>query len=197
LTSRTTVLAATVVVLAATGAACGASTSTKTVTVTRTRTVATKESAGGGSSSTGGSQAVSSTAPRCHTSQLGFTYATDGAAGTILINGTLANRSQTTCTLYGYPGLGLLDRHGAALPTTVLRSPGPVIPHVPEHVVMLAPGGKADFYASFSDVDPQPCPLAAKIEVTPPNAFRHLTADAGFTPCQGRIHVSPVFAPGG
>ena len=157
------------------------------VTVTRTRTVTT---------TTGAPEAVSSTAPRCHTDQLSFTYTTNGAAGTILIDGELTNRSQATCGLYGYPGLGLLDSHGAALPTSALRSRGSVIPAVAERLVVLAPGGKADFYAAFSDVDPQPCPLAAKLEVTPPNAYMHLTADAGFTPCRGRIHVSPVFAPG-
>lgn len=173
-------------------AGCGsAASSSNPVTHTTTQTVTTTVTAGNG---TGGSSASSASVPRCLTSQLGFRLSTNGAAGSIHLNGDLTNRSQTTCSLYGYPGLGLLDRSGAALPTTVLRSPSAVVPYVPEKLVVLAPNQTARFYAGYSDVDTQPCRSAAKLEVTPPNAYTHLTVPAAIAPCGGIIHVSPVFA---
>jgi Domain of unknown function (DUF4232) len=187
-------IAASPIVLAGCGSAASSS-STHTVTSTVTQTVTTTASApGGGGTSTGGSSTSSSSAPRCRTSQLGFRFSTDGAAGSIHINGDLTNRSQTTCSLYGYPGLGLLGKSGAALPATVVRSPSVVVPAVAEKLVVLAPGQTARFYAGYSDVDPQPCPSAVRLEVTPPNAYTHLTVPAAIAPCGGIIHVSPVFA---
>jgi hypothetical protein len=47
------------------------------------------------------------------------------------------------CSLYGYPGLGLLDRAGDLLPTHVLRTRTAVVLAVPERRVDLAPGGTA------------------------------------------------------
>ena len=170
-------------------AGCGsAASSSSPVTHTTTPTVTTTVTGTGGSSSS------SASVPRCLTSQLGFRLSTNGAAGSIHLNGDLTNRSQTTCSLYGYPGLGLLDKTGTALPTTVLRSPSVVVPSVPEKLVVLAPNQTARFYAGYSDVDPQPRRSAAKLEVTPPNAYTHLTVPAAIAPCGGIIHVSPVFA---
>jgi Protein of unknown function (DUF4232) len=182
-TSLIALIAAAPIVVAGCGSA-AATSSTHTVTNTVTRTVTT----------TAGSSAPSSSVPRCLTSQLGFRLSTDGAAGSIHINGDLTNRSQTTCSLYGYPGMGLVGKSGADLPTTVLRSPSAVVPSVAEKLVVLAPNQTARFYAGFSDVDPQPCRTAVQLEVTPPNAFTHLTVPTAIAPCGGIIHVSPVFA---
>jgi hypothetical protein len=157
--------------------------------VTSTVTVPATQPA---SATSGGS--TSARPPRCLTSQLAFQFSTNGAAGSIHINGDFANRSQARCSLYGYPGLGLLDQAGNPLPTHVLRSPSVVVPAVPERLVVIRPGGKARFYAGYSDVDPQPCRKAAELEVTPPNAFTHLTVGASIAPCGGIVHVSPVFA---
>src|SRR6185437_1467854 len=108
--------------LASVGTACGTSSSTRTVTVTKTRTVTTTTAAPPTDGSTvGGGTAISSTTPRCHTSQLGFTFATNGAAGSILIVGTLHNHSQAACSLFGYPGIGLLGKDGSSLPANVER----------------------------------------------------------------------------
>jgi hypothetical protein len=187
-------------VLGVAGAACGVS-STKTVTVDRTRTVTTTVTTTTPRTTsptrvTGGGSGASASTPRCRTGQLAFTYATNGATGSILIGGALTNHSSSTCSLFGYPGLGLIGTSGQTLPTHVLRRSGPVIPNVAERLVVLAPGGKADFFANFRDADPPPCPLASKLEVTPPNAYSHLSVDFGFTACRGEIYVSPVFAPG-
>lgn len=182
-----------VALLGIAGAGCGARSSTQTVDHTRTatRTVTTTAPA-----TTSPATPVSSSVPRCHTGQLSFTFGTNGAAGSILILGSLTNHSTATCSLYGYPGVGLLGRQGQSLPASALRSRGPAMPDVAERLVTLAPGGKANFFASFGDVDPQPCPVAKDLEVTPPNAYGHVTVAFGFTPCRGEIHVSPVFTPG-
>jgi uncharacterized protein DUF4232 len=170
-------------VLAVLGAACSTSSSTSTVTVTKTRTV---------------TKTLTVTTSRCRTNQLGFTYSTNGATGSILIVGTFVNHGQTACSLVGYPGLGLVGKDGSSLPASVVRSRGSVLPpNVPEHTVVLKPGGAAQFFASFSNVGNSPCPVAAKLQVTPPNAYTHVTVGFGFSPCQeGRLHVSPVFTPG-
>jgi hypothetical protein len=126
-------------------------------------------------------------------SQLSASFGTDGAAGSIALHFTLTNRSTGTCSLYGYPGLGMLDAAGHALTTTVLRSPSVVVPQIAERLVVLHPGDQARFDAGYSDVDPQPCLKAANMEVTPPNAYNHLVIAAAIAPCGGIIHVSPVF----
>ena len=178
--------------LASVGTACGTSSSTRTVTVTKTRTVTTTTAAPPTDGSTvGGGTAISSTTPRCHTSQLGFTFATNGAAGSILIVGTLHNHSQAACSLFGYPGIGLLGKDGSSLPANVERSRGSVLPPgVTEHAVVLKPGGAAEFFASFSDVGNSACPVAAKLQVTPPNAYSHLTVAFGFSPVRRERSMS-------
>ncbi len=187
-TSLIALTAAAPLILAGCGAA-SSSTGTQTVTRTAADTTATAAPAATSGSSTG-----SASVPRCLTSQLSFRFSTNGAAGSIHINGDLTNRSQRSCSLYGYPGLGLLDKRGASLASTVLRSPSVVVPAVAKRLVVLRPSGTARFYAGYSDVDPQPCRSAAQLEVTPPNAYRHLTVPAAIAPCGGIIHVSPVFA---
>jgi hypothetical protein len=181
-------------VLAMTSAGCGgtSSTSTKTVTVTRTTTVTeTAPPASGATTSPVG--AVS--APRCRTTQLSVHLGTNGAAGQIELYTTFTNRSHASCSLYGYPGLGLVSRSGSPMHTVVLRTRTAVIPRIAEHVVVLKPQGRASFIGSFQDAFPLPCPQAARLEVTPPNDDAHLTVAAAITPCHGVIHVSPVFPP--
>lgn len=176
-------------------AGCGGSAASSSPTRTVTKTVTVTDSSGA-------SQAVSSSRPstssqsgavsRCRVSQLSASFARDGAAGSVALHFTMTNHSHATCSLYGYPGLGLLSS-GRALKTTVLRSPSVVVPPVAERLVVLRPGGRAHFDAGYSDVDPQPCPEAPSLEVTPPNAYSHLVIAAAVAPCGGVIHVSPVF----
>lgn len=174
------------------GAAAASSSSTRTVT----RTVTVTDSSGTSqavSSSRPSTSSQSGAVPRCRVTQLAAGFTSDGAAGSVALHFTLTNGSNTTCSLYGYPGLGLLDPSGHALSTTVLRSPSVVVPQIAERLVVIHAGGQAHFDAGYSDVDPQPCLKAATLEVTPPNAYSHLEIAAAVAPCGGVIHVSPVF----
>jgi hypothetical protein len=183
--NRTVPLAVVIALIVLGLAGCGTSGST----MTGTSTVAAS-----GSSSTSARSANSGTpAPRCLTSQLDVNLATNGAAGSIALYFTFTNHSSATCSLYGYPGLGLLDQAGNPLPTHVLRTRSTVIPAVAERRVTLAPAGRAHAYGSYSDVAPTACPKASALEVTPPNAYGHLTTHTTLTPCGGIIHISPVF----
>jgi hypothetical protein len=133
--------------------------------------------------------------PRCTVSQLSVRQMReDGAAGSRGLDYAFTNRSAARCSLYGYPGLGMLDKAGERMLTDVLRSPSVVVPRVAERQVLLAPGGRAWFYAGYSDVSTGSCPAAARLEVTPPDAYGHLVIPTGISPCGGVIHVSPVFA---
>jgi hypothetical protein len=91
----------------------------------------------------------------------------EGAAGTIGRVYQLQNSSSATCSLFGYPGLGLLDGSSKPLPTTVVRQPGAT-----EAAVTLTPGGSAYFTATWPDAtgyNGATCPTSAALEITPPN----------------------------
>jgi hypothetical protein len=181
-------LMALVAVPAAALAGCGGSTA-----ATVTRTVTTTAPAPSTAAQAG---STASAAARCRVGQLAVHQTEQqGAAGSIHLDYAFTNTSSKACTLDGYPGLGLLDAHGRPLPTHVLRQPSVVVPAVAERRVTLAPGRRAWFYAGYSDVSPTACIVASRLEVTPPDAYGHLTIPTRMAPCGGgRINVSPVFA---
>jgi len=79
----------------------------------------------------------------------------------------LQNSSSAPCTLFGYPGLALLNGSSAQLPTTVVRQPG-----FAELTVGLPPGASAYFTASWPDATGYAgasCPTSASLEITPPD----------------------------
>ncbi len=110
----------------------------------------------------------------------------------------LRNITATPCTLSGYPGLLLLDAAGSALPTTVVRKGSFSFTAMSPTTVSLSPGTSVYFNIGYSDVPvggQTSCPSSAKLEITPPNAFDHLTIPATLGPCGGgSMTVSPVFA---
>jgi hypothetical protein len=60
--------------------------------------------------------------PRCHTSDLtGHVEGHGAGAGQRYAALGLTNKTTTTCGVYGYPGLQLVDAHGSAMPTTARR----------------------------------------------------------------------------
>jgi hypothetical protein len=125
-----------------------------------------------------------------------------GAAGTITSSVTMTDTSSSTCTMYGYPGMQLLDTRGNPIPTTVVRGqahfPDPAANAGPS-TVTLTPGAQATFSLQYSDVPVGPettCPSSTKAEITPPTntSFAVMTLDVA--PCDnGTVHVSPVYAP--
>jgi hypothetical protein len=130
----------------------------------------------------------------CRSDQLQLrTGRTEGAAGHRYVTYGLRNRSAVACTMFGFPGVQLLDAHGAVLPT-VLRhgelGTGPAVR------VLLRPGGWGYFVVEEGvipyNTDVQPCPAAATIAVTPPQQRHALTVPTALAPCGGRLTVSPV-----
>ncbi len=125
-----------------------------------------------------------------------------GAAGTIELSIDLANHSATTCSLFGYPGMQLLDGSGNDLPTNVIRGGGPQF-EAPQangapSTVVLAAGQTAAFSLSYEDVpvgSETSCPTSVHALVTPPGNFTSATVPLAIAPCGGgTIHVSPVYA---
>jgi hypothetical protein len=84
---------------------------------------------------------------------------------------TLTNYGKASCSVYGYPGLGLLDASHRALPplntrwgsTIFARDPGPSL-------VVLAPQRSAEAHLAIGW---RPTPRATYLEITPPNEYHH------------------------
>lgn len=115
---------------------------------------------------------------------------TDGGAGTIHGAWVFTNRSNTSCTLNGYPDIQLYNRGGRPIPTTVKRDlpPGPTL-------VTLAPAGSATFFSSYNDVSSgSNCRTSSVIQITPPAAAGSLYIPAALQACNGIVHVSAVKA---
>jgi hypothetical protein len=104
------------------------------------------------------------------------------------------NVSPTTCELFGFPGMQLLNARGAALPTYVRRGTSTVVPAEPEGDVVMTHSQHASFYAGYSDVPTgsQACKASTSVEVTPPNDTKHFTLKLAIAPCGGIVTVSPV-----
>jgi hypothetical protein len=120
-----------------------------------------------------------------------------GAAGTIEFSFSLTNISSLTCTMYGYPGMELLNA-GGPLPTNTVRGGGLSFEEVGPTDVSLSPGQVAYFNLGFSDVPSGTtgCSMASQVEITPPNDFAYATVPVSpIDACEnGTLHVSPVFA---
>jgi hypothetical protein len=141
------------------------------------------------------SAGAAATTPRCRLHQLSLAQPrSDGALGSIRLRFVFTNTGGSTCKLFGFPGLQMLNSHHANLHTTVIRGTSNVVPPEPELNVVMTPGQHGSFYAGYSDVPTgsQTCPAASFLEVTPPNDFNHFTQTSHITPCGGRITVSPV-----
>jgi hypothetical protein len=128
------------------------------------------------------------------------------SAGHTEYNIELVNRSSRTCTVYGFPGLLLLDSRHAPVPTDVLWGVSTT-----KQTITLRPGAAASSTAYFSpdvpgvgdNTSPSPgtvwtCePVSAYIEITPPDETSHLVVPvAPPTPvCErGQIAVSELVA---
>lgn len=109
---------------------------------------------------------------RCHTSELAATVTMrDSAAGHRHAWLVLANRSGTTCTVYGYGGMQLYRSNGAPVPTRMVRDPA-----VPPRLLTLAPDTSVRASLSWTVVptggEPatRACePTATTAHVTPPD----------------------------
>jgi hypothetical protein len=146
-------------------------------------------------------------APGCLATQLAVQVGpATGAAGSVGYTNDFKNISSTTCTLYGYPGLQMLTANSQPIPTDVIRGTSVTVPYVPEKLVTLVPGARADFdmgFAASTGYGNAKCPTSTRVEFTAPNDFQSLTVALAIQPYGGatiaqlhcgEIHVSPVYA---
>ena len=115
--------------------------------------------------------------PRAHISDLsaGFHgYQMEmGKHGFIL---TLTNTSNHSVSLYGYPGLQLLDARKHPLPTKTLWGPTWFDRNQVKKLIVLSPGETASADISFGVAGtPSNSVLATYLAVTPPNCYSHFT----------------------
>ena len=106
------------------------------------------------------------------------------------------NRSSVACSMFGFPGVQLLDAHGSPLSTRVGHA---YFDTGPARRVLLQPFGYGFFTLAETLIpsasDPQPCPRAT-LAVTPPGQRQALTSPQAITPCGGRVTVTPVRSTG-
>jgi len=120
-----------------------------------------------------------------------------GAGHRVSILG-VQNLGAQTCSLTGYPVVALQDAQGRVLaavrteqnPGSYFRAGQPPAP------VELAPQGQAFFDLAWSAIPNEgrgerTCPTAARIRMTAPGDTSPVTLSQSFSPCGGRIQVSP------
>jgi membrane-bound inhibitor of C-type lysozyme len=111
----------------------------------------------------------------------------------------LQNVGLRACSLTGYPAVTLLDGRGQALtairanqrPGSYLRSGQAPAP------VTLQPKAKAFFDLAWTVIPHEgegetTCPTAARIRLTAPGDTSQVSLAQTFTPCGGKIDVSPI-----
>lgn len=146
-------------------------------------------------------RATVSAPPSCTSAQLSAAPGRSGvAAGSRAQQLILQNTSTAKCTLYGYPGMLMLNSSGHPLPTHVSRS----ATHT-EKTIVLVPGDRASFLAHWADstgYGGERCPTSSQVKITPPNAYKPITIPLQITPYGGttsnlecgQIIVSVVYA---
>lgn len=120
-----------------------------------------------------------------------------GAGNRVSILG-VQNVGAEACSLTGYPAVTLQDREGKALAAIrAEQNPGSYFrPGQTPTPVALAPQARAFFDIAWSVVPNESqgetaCPSAARIRMTAPADTSPVTLAQTFTPCGGRIRVSP------
>jgi Domain of unknown function (DUF4232) len=144
-----------------------------------------------------GSAAAGPTVTRClrhelsaglHGSQAGL-----GNRGMLL---TLTNVSGRSCSLDGYPGLGLQNAAHQVLRSHTSWGSTYFSPDPGRHFLVLSPGETVSASLAYGAGDGQPHPVhATYLEVTPPNAYLHLTVRLPGGPAsiyRGRLFVTAV-----
>jgi hypothetical protein len=134
----------------------------------------------------------------CQPSQLSVSVSDQmGAVGTGHQIISLANSGPSPCTLYGFPGLGLLNSAGQSVPLQVTRATaaGMSFPAIPKLTITLtAGGGAAAFGMEWSN---GPSTGTYSLQVTPPNDTGYLVVpDQVDVFANSQVSVTPVTSPG-
>jgi hypothetical protein len=137
------------------------------------------------------------TMPRCGVlSLMGELRGASAGAGSRFLTIVLTNVTRRSCTLFGYPGLSLLDGRNRALPTHVVRDHSRT-----PRVVVLAPGQVARSALRWGAIpgpgEPQSdrCePNPVRVAITPPGMGQRLVLPwrQGSVCEHGTIDVRPL-----
>ena len=110
---------------------------------------------------------------------------------------TLTNKGQRSCSVDGYPGLGLQDWNHHAVPSRTFwgstwfdRDPG-------RHQIVLSPGETASASLTFTTGSARGAVDAAYLVVTPPNDYDHMvigpfSRSMEFPIYHGDLHVTAM-----
>ena len=122
-----------------------------------------------------------------------------GAAGSSYVPIRFTNRSETRCTLYGYPGVSFVTwPSGSEVGNPASRMP---LTAGPAHVVTITPGSTANAVLQVADAGNYPTsacqPASAPyLRVFPPGQTAALYVRNGYRACASRgvtiLHVEPV-----
>ena len=128
-----------------------------------------------------------------------------GAAGTIYTSFTLTKSTPGSCTLKGWPVLGLENQAGASLPERTVEIPSsghpgnfltPAANRAPA-TLTLQQGSTTTFSVSFNDVTgAQACPFAAVVRVGTGvgSSVTSISLTYPIQPCNGgTLDVSPFY----
>jgi len=162
-----TVAAAVMLGSAGTSAALAASTTNAANTASTTNTARVTRSA----------PEAATSVPRCYPQDLSASlhggYGAGGGRGGYIL--TLTNDGQRSCSLYGYPGLGLQDRNHRTVPSHAFWGPTWFDRDPGRQLIVLSPGETASASLAWtSGALRGPAVFAAYLVVTPPNDFGHL-----------------------
>jgi hypothetical protein len=132
----------------------------------------------------------------CPTSTLHLSFVSgQGAGGTAYLTYALTNVGRQTCTLFGYPGVSILNAAGHIVQHPAQR--GGIQAPNRVRLVTLAGGRQARFIVTSSDVIPSPgCTHAftgTTLQVFPPNQRQALSVPRPGQFCN--LHVGPVQGP--
>jgi len=106
---------------------------------------------------------------------------------------TLTNISSHSVSLYGYPGLQLLNAKMQPLPTRTLWGQSYFDRNQVKRLIVLAPGETASADISFGVYGtPSNSVLAYYLEVTPPNCYSHFTLKIPYGPALVYLHQVQV-----
>jgi hypothetical protein len=130
------------------------------------------------------SSAAAASVPSCLTSNLRITLGDGGAAaGTDFTVLDFTNSGGASCTLYGFPGVSLINSSGAQIGAAATRNPAKA-----STLITLAPGAEASATLGVANAENYPATAcrptsAAQLKVFPPNQTRAIELRFTATGC--------------
>ncbi len=139
------------------------------------------------------SAATQATPSKCANIQLLIRPGTSqGAAGHIFLQFRVHDLFGA-CTLYGYPGVELLNKNFQSMPTYVTDAPFPQGGARPKRVT-ISQGHDAYFVVNWSHIPAgtQSCPTARNVMIWAPNDNLPVVSYATIDACGGNLNASPI-----